>query len=240
MTSLGFRAGNDHIAERPRPKRPVVLPVDMGHPEPRSIISKIKKVPCFTCMLGVPRGLLPTLFFSTLAFVVPYLYLYESYTWTDTDVRTGVFVTAAISATAAVYANDCCCWYNMALLFHTAIEVKVIDVTLTFAYADGTSDEHMALAIVAAIVLIVHLLPFFLTDRIMLLSILAYAGVIVNAGVTLYLDPSLLLLSFASSMPLLMLTMILGGICEVRTSLLSLVLEAVNSCKFITCSRFEL
>lgn len=238
MTSLGFRPGNDHIAERPRAPRPVVLTVE--EPAPRSMMTKLKEVPCFTCMLGVPRGFLPTLLFSAIAFLVPYFYLFDTFTLTDNDARVGVLVTAAVAATGAVYANDCCCWYNMGLLFHTAVETKVLDVAFTFAYADDTEDKHMALAIVAAIVIIAHLLPFFLTDRIMLLSALAYAGVLVNTAVTLYLDTSLLLLSFASAMALLLTTMILGGICEVRTSLLSLFLESVNTCKWITCSRFEL
>lgn len=238
MSSLGYRPNNDHIAERPRPK-PVVLTVEEPV-RPKTMMGKLKDVPCFTCMLGVPRGLIPTLFYSALFFMIPYLFLYETYDWKETDVRIGVLATSAIAATSAVYANDCCCWYNMALLFHTAVEVKVIDVSLTFAYEDGTSDRDMALAVVGSVVVIVHLIPFFLTDRIMLLAILAYAGVIVNAALSLYVDPSLLLLTFLSSMALLVLTMVVGGICEVRTSLLSLLLEAVNRCKLITCSRFEI
>ena len=46
----------------------------------------------------------------------------------------------------------------------------------------------MVWAIVGAAIVIVHLIPFFLVDRVMLLTTLAYAGVIVNAAILVHLD----------------------------------------------------
>ena len=98
----------------------------------------------------------------------------------------------------------------------------------------------MALAIVGAIVVIVHLIPFYVSDRLMLLSTLAFAGVIVNATLLVFLDSSMLLLVGASSLALLAITMIISGVCEIKTSLLSLIRESVIAKKCITCERFEL
>jgi len=191
-------------------------------------------------MMGVPRGLVPTLAYSLFAFLAPFLFLYMNYDFT-TDAAKGVTIgLSAIAALVMVLANDCCCWYNMMLAFHTALEIKVIDTTLTFAYASGTSDGGMALAIVGAIIVIVHLIPFYVSDRLMLLGVLAFAGVIVNATILVCLDSSMLLLVGASSLALLAITMIISGVCEIRTSLLSLIRESVIAKKCITCERFEL
>ena len=191
-------------------------------------------------VMGVPRGLVPTLSYSLLAFLVPFLFMYMDYDFT-TDAAKGVTIgLSAIAALVMVLANDCCCWYNMMLAFHTALEVKVIDTTLTFAYASGTSDGNMALAIVGAVVVIVHLVPFYVSDRLMLLGTLAFAGVIVNTTLLVFLDSSMLLLVVASSLALLAITMIISGVCEIKTSLLSLIRESILAKKCITCERFEL
>ena len=191
-------------------------------------------------VMGVPRGLVPTLTYSLFAFLVPFLFLYMDYDFTTDMARGATIGLSAIAAIVMVLANDCCCWYNMMLAFHTALEVKVIDTTLTFAYASGTSDGNMALAIVGAVVVIVHLIPFYVSDRLAFLGVLAVAGVIVNASILVYLDSSSLLLVGASSLALLAITMIISGVCEIKTSLLSLIRESVIAKKCITCERFEL
>ncbi len=191
-------------------------------------------------VMGVPRGLIPTLTYSLLAFLAPFLFLYMDYDFT-TDTAKGVTIgLSAIAAIVMVLANDCCCWYNMMLAFHTAVEVKVIDTAFTFAYANDTSDGDMALAIVGAVVVIVHLIPFYVSDRLALLGVLAVTGVIVNATILVFLDSSMLLLVGASSLALLAITMIISGVCEIKTSLLSLIRESVNAKKCITCEKFEL
>lgn len=231
--SLGFRRDADHIAERAPVRVSRGLPQAAPAPAP-------KKSMIPSMVMGVPRGLVPTLTYSLFAFLVPFLFLYMDYDFT-TDTAKGVTIgLSAIAAIVMVLANDCCCWYNMMLAFHTALEVKVIDKTLTFAYATGTSDGDMALAIVGAIIVIVHLIPFYVSDRLMLLGVLAFAGVIVNATLLVFLDSSMLLLVGASSLALLAITMIISGVCEIKTSLLSLIRESVIAKKCITCERFEL
>lgn len=231
--SLGFRRDADHIAERAPVRHPRGLPQDTIAPVPsKSMIPFM--------VMGVPRGLVPTLSYSLFAFLVPFLFLYMDYDLT-TDSAKGVTIgLSAIAATIMVFANDCCCWYNMLLAFHTALEIKVIDTTLTFAYASGTSDGDMALAIVAAIVVIAHLIPFYVSDRLMLLGVLAYVGVIVNTAILVFLAQPMLLLVSASSLALLGITMIISGVCEIKTSLLSLIRDSVIEKKCITCEQFEL
>ena len=231
--SLGFRRDADHIAERAPVRVPRGLPQSTPAPAPKKSM-----VP--SMVMGVPRGLVPTLAYSVLAFLVPFLFLYMDYDFT-TDTAKGVTIgLSVIAAFVMVLANDCCCWYNMMLAFHTALEIKVIDKTLTFAYADNTSDGDMALAITGAVIVIVHLIPFYVSDRLTLLSVLAFAGVIVNTVILVYLDSASLLLVGASALALLAVTMIISGVCEIKTSLLSLIRDSIVSKKCITCEKFEL
>lgn len=242
MTSLGFRPRNDHIAERPRPPPPKTpLPVVTPEPSKRFL----------SCQLGVPRGLLPVLSYSALAMVLPLVLIYQpgaanaatGYNLSD-DVDRGIVIgLAGLAATVVVLVNDCCCWFNMVLFFHTALEVRVVDNALTFAYAAGQPSFNMAWAIAGAVIVIVHLIPFFLTDRLLFLTLLAYVGVFVNAALNVYITPAqpmFLLLVGASSLMLLAMTMIVAGVCEIRTSILSLLRCAITECQWITFGRFEL
>lgn len=230
--SLGFRKGHDHIAERAFGPRSVpALPEDAK-------TSKATALPSMACKCPIPRGFLPTLVYSSLAAIVPLLWFYMTYDYTDTMVQGGVIALAAVAGLVVVLANDCCCWYNMALFFHAGVEVKVIDTALAFSYSATGADKTWSM--VAAITIIVHLVPFLVTDRTLLLSFLAYAGVVVNACTLVYLDSSLLLLVGASSLSLLSSTMVIGGICEIRTSMLSLLQDAIKNRMFITCESFEL
>lgn len=237
-TSLGYHSGPAASAMRGGPAHGVRAPASSGSDleAPRAKIS-----PCKASM-PVPRGLVPILFYMAFAFAVPTVYLYaEDIDYSDDGVRGGVIGLSAFAAILMVYSNCCCCWYNMLLAFHTALEVKVIDTALTYAYADGTSDAHMALNIVGAVVVIVHLVPFYVYDGLKLLTLLATAGVVVNTSILVFLDPSLLMVFvFASSLALLADTMIIAGVCELRTSLLSIVKDAMASRTCITCNGFEL
>jgi hypothetical protein len=192
------------------------------------------------CGLAVPRGLLPVLLYSGFAFALPFLSLYGDIDYASDGNKAGAIAVAAVAALAVGYANCCRCWFNMMLFFHLALEVRVVDLALSFAYADGTSATDASLAVVAAVVVIAHLVPFLLVDRVLPLSVLAGAGVVVNAAAVVYLDASLLLLVGASSVALLALTLVVGGVCEVRTSLLTLLLDAVRSGDCIKCGRYEL
>ena len=135
------------------------------------------------------------LFLSTLAFLAP-INLYGDYDYT-TRIRAATIGLSAFAGAAVVYANSACAWFNI-MPFHTAIEVRVVDVALTFAY-DASASNDMAFAIAGAVTVIVHLIPFFLLDRAHLLAF-AYAGVIVNTALVVYLDSSLLLITTASAL----------------------------------------
>jgi hypothetical protein len=192
------------------------------------------------CGIAVPRGLLPVLVYAGFAFAIPFLALYGSIDYTTDGARAGAIAVAAVAALVVPYANCCCCWYNMMLFFHLALEVRVVDLALAYAYAEGTAAADATLAVTAAVVVIVHLVPFLLVDRTLPLAVLAAAGIVVNAAAVVYLDASLLLLVGASSVALLALTLIVAGVCEVRTSILSLLLDAVRSGDCIKCGRYEL
>lgn len=235
MASLGFHH-HDNIAERSTIARAAVGPKMAPVQNP----CNAKKAALCSCGLGCVRGFLPMLLYSSFFLVMPLLFYYTDYSFADDMTRGIVIGTGVLAPTLVLYANDVCCWFNMILFLHIALETRVVDVALTFANAAGTSDRDMALAITAAVVVIVHLVPFLLSDRLMLLILLAYAGVIVNAITLLYLDTSLLLLVGTSSTALLVLTQMICGVCEVRVSLVGRFLAACKSGKFITCSRFEL
>ena len=190
--------------------------------------------------LAVPRGLLPTLVYAGLAFVVPFLTFYGTFDFSSAGTQAATVALSAVAALVVLYANCCTCWFNMMLFFHIALEVRVVDVALTFAYAEGTSANAAALAITGAVVVIAHLVPFLLVDRVAPLSVLAAAGVVVNSALLVYITAQPPLLVGASATALLAFTLVIGGVCEVRTSLLTLLLEAVRTGDCIKCSRYEL
>ena len=126
------------------------------------------------------------------------------------------------------------------LAFHIGVEVRVVEKTLAYAYEDSTSDEYMAWALVAAVVIIAHLVPFLLTDRLTLLVLLGYIGLIVNIVTVVYLFPKMLLVVTGSSIALLSTTMLICGVCEVKTSMLSLLMKAMRKGTLLTVASFEL
>ena len=234
--SLGYRRGHDHIASR----RPVAatqapLPTTMSDTHQSTLKSAI------SCRLPVPRGLVPTTLYSLFALAIPLLWFFmDPPDYTDNAVRGIVIGGSALAGLIVILANDCCCWYNMMLFFHIGIEAKVVDAAIAYSQLATTDGTGQALSITAAVVIIVHLLPFLLTDRIMLLSLLAYVGVVVNVATVVFIDTTLLLIVLSSTLALLSTTMIIGGICEIRTSMLSLIMDSVNKKMCLTCEGFEL
>ena len=97
----------------------------------------------------------------------------------------------------------------------------------------------MILAWITFSVIIVHLIPFILLDRLALLGLLAYVGVIVNASALVYLDPTLLLLVGFSSVTLLGATLLIAGIDCIDTSLLSNFRSAMKDGSFLLCQSYE-
>ena len=234
MTSLGFRRDHDHIAERPKPTVKITpLPTTTS-----ACDTSTKRGGISQC--GLPRGMLPTCLYSGLSILIPLLFFYADVDYTQDATRGVVIGLSAVSGLVAILANDCCCWYNMMLFFHVGIEVKVVDVAIDYAYADGTSDEGMGLAIAGAAVVILHLVPFFVSNNVMLLIALAYAGIVVNTAILVFLDSTLLLVVVASALGLLSIVMVVDGICEVKTSMLSIAMRAMRSKTIVTRAPFGL
>jgi len=90
---------------------------------------------------------------------------------------------------------------------------------------------------------IVHLIPFLLTSRAKLLTLLAFVGVIVNACLVLLALPEksheLLLTVGASSGVLLGATIIIPDLMKKKTSMLELLLSACRERMLITCSTYD-
>lgn len=238
MSTLGFNNRNMEMA-RPRPPAPPA-PTPLPAPATTST-SAISFLPQrVQAAMAVPRGFIPTLLYSGFALTLPILIFYASPDFTSTTTQGITIGASALLALLLVFANDCAVWFNMALFFHTGIEAYVVDTSLRFANAAATSDRNMALAITGAVVVIVHLVPFYLFDRPMLLSLLAFVGVVVNTSIVVYLDPANLLLVGASSSALLALTMMVSAVCEVRVALANLLMKAMKENAYLSCGKFEL
>lgn len=247
-SSLGFRRGCDHIADS-HPTVRKVAPVPAAAPVPKSsrfaylLPTTMPTMPTPSC--GVFKGFVPTLLFAALAGAVPILLDYVDYDFSDNVTRGVTIGLSAAAAVSIVYANDCVTWYNMALFFHTGVEVQVVHTAIAYARADTTTDEAMALAIAGAAVVIVHLLPFYLVSRAGLLSFLAAAGVAVNTSIVVFLydlsaSATPLLLVGASSLALLAITLLVLGMDEHKPAMLGLLLAACKTGMWIGCASYTM
>ena len=124
----------------------------------------------------VMKGFLPLFLLSGFFLAAPIIHYYAAVDYTSTATRGGVIAVASVVGLAIVSINDIVALFNFVLFFHTGLEVKVLDILQTFANDSTTSDGDMALAWVGFAVIIVHLLPFFLCDKRMLLVLLGVVG----------------------------------------------------------------
>ena len=218
-SSLGYRSDRVHNSDlNPHPIAPHIS-VATALPAPATA----PKAPFLACRaLPVLRGIVPTLAYFSVAALVPILFFYASPDF-ESNVTRGVAIGVAIGAPiAVVFANDATVWYAMALAFHTALEVKVVHVAFDFAMTDGIEQAHMILTIIAAVVIIVHLVPFYLSDRLSMLTLLAAVGVPVNASILVFLSPTtMLLLASSSAMALLAVVLLVIGKLGLAASPLS-------------------
>lgn len=231
-SSLGFRTGCDHIAERHVPRRTVI---ELSNAEDDVPVRKW----CRWCGVHVPQGFLMNLLYAALFLTVPLLYHYMEYDYTDDMVRGGVIATSSVVALAVVLANNYQTWFNMVFFFHVALEVKALDTILQYAQADERSDTAEALAWTAFSIIIVHLVPFLFVDQASLLIFLAFAGVITNTSALVFIDSTQLLTVGFSSTVLLGASLCIAGRCGVRTSLLSSLRDALNTKSCIACLTYE-
>lgn len=239
MSSLGYRRGRDHNSARPSelaPRGTATVAMPPPSIEEASSAQSRGMMP----MMPVPKGFLPLLLYALLFLTTPLLYTYMDYDYSDAGVRGGVVATAVAAAFAIVLANDCVVWFNMVFFFHIAMEVRVLDILMEFARNDDTSEGDQVLAWTGSAVIFVHLLPFLLMDNTMLLALLAFAGIIINTVVLVYLDTTLLLTVGFSSAALLGTTLCIGGVCDVPTSMLSVLRQAMRDGSWIVCSVYEM
>ena len=220
-SSLGFT----HHEIRPASTRAGVLPISVQTASSKGSATAAR------VFVTKPRGLIPVLAYSALAFILPFLYLPVSgmdYNYSEDATRYTTIALVALTSFSVVYANCCCAWYNMVLFFHLAVEIYVIDITLRWARDNESTieDWQYSLCFVAASIIGVHLVPFFVMDRVRILTILAFAGTIVNAATLVVIHPEFLLTGVSSSFGLLLVTMLLVGACDYGTSLLGLILKA--------------
>lgn len=234
MSSLGYRRGCDKTAARPAElaSRTVALSIAPAAPHP----AKKLTLPG----VSVLKGFIPLVFYFAMFTTAPLLYQYVEYDYTSDAARIGVPLFAGAYALAILLANDCTVWFNMVLGAHIGLEIRVLDLLMKIGQNSSTSDGDMVIVWTAFAIVGVHLLPFLLVDHIMLLGLLAFAGVVVNAIVLVYIDSSLLLLVGLSSVMLMGTTLCIGGVCEVQTSLLSALRKAMLCGEWITFSSYSM
>ena len=215
-----------------------------------SVVVDVVKTPMLpVCRVGTFKGFLLTFAYAALALLVPLLWYYIDFDTTDNVTRGVTIGLSAVATGLVVYADDCIVWYNMALFFHTGLEVYLIDVAFDYAHEAGRTDAEMGLALAGAITLIVHLVPFYLLDSKWLLTLLASAGVVVNTAVFVFLDTTrkasadlvdtTLLLYVGSSVALLISTLLVVGHNCMKPSMLTLLRYALMEGSCITCAPYE-
>lgn len=179
-----------------------------------------------TFSLQHPKGILPLLVQSLFSLAFPLLFFYRPPDLPPLAVR-GIFVgLSAGMAFGIVLANDNRTWFNIVFFFHLGVVLRVVDIAIRHAYDTTTSDMSMVSSLTAAVVLTLHALPFLISNHVALRTGLGMVGIVAGAATTLVLDPSLMLVLFASSVGVLVLhlvtrdrpTAVLG---EIKTSLRS-------------------
>lgn len=237
MTSLGYRVRCDHNAERVPTSATVAI---AALPEP-AVAAPRRFSRLLAMPTRMPRGFLPLLLYAAAALLFPLLYLYASFDFSDDVVRALAVAAAGGLGLAVVFANDCCVWFNMALFFHTGVEAVVVDHTMTYIDLATTSDTGKALAWTGIGVVIAHLLPFFLLDRPRLLTLLALAGVPVNAALAVYTQPLpgsvelYYVFVTLSAAGLLLVTRIVLGVDAYAPSLLTKLRGALRDGSLLAC-----
>lgn len=238
MSSLGFRRDCDHIADRPGALRPVHLKTSKSLPAPATAVHPAQK------WCSVPKGFLPTLFYSTLCLLFPLFVLFNE-NWAlvsepyPVSTQIGFVASVGVGGLLLILANDCVAWFNMALFFHIAVEVKVLSDLMD--WIDSTTKDTV-LAWIAFVVIIVHLLPFLLVDHHMLLVLLAFVGALVNSTVVVLLELNVVfgLLVSVSALLLLAFSLLIAGIDCINTSMLSTLRAALANRMLVVCQSFEL
>lgn len=229
-SSLGYRLGCDSVPRIKSSSASLPAPVPAPDvPSKRSMPTK----------LSVPKGFVPATLYSLFFLMFPMLSTYTTFDFTDAWIQAGTIASSALVAIILVSANDCVAWFNMGLAFHIGIEVGVLDTVAQYALASNTPTEGTVLAWVAFGVIVAHLLPFLFVDRSSLLTLLAFAGIIVNTSALVFIAPSMLLQTALSASLLLGLVLLVACIDCVNTSLMSQLRQAMKEGTWFLCLPYE-
>lgn len=234
MTSLGYRRGCDRNSARPG-EIPVRATTTITVASP-AVADTSKSDVCTSSF--IPKGFLPLLFYSSLFMIAPLMIDYVDFDFSDSGTRASFIAVSGVYALIVVLANDCLVWFNMVLFFHIGLEVRTSEILMDFARLDTTSSGDEILAWTGMVVLIVHLVPFLLVDNTTLLTVLAFAGIIVNTSIVVYLASDRLLLVGFSSTTLLGSTLCISGVCEIATSMLTALRTTLQDGTWLKCSTY--
>lgn len=189
----------------------------------------------FKVTCPVPQGLLMTMIFFVGALGLPLMFFYgePDYTeeWTPPFV---IGLSALYSVLLLVLSSNMTMFYNTVLGLYTGIEVKVVDTALTYASQDTTSDTNMAWALIGGGIVVLHMIPFYLTERGILVTTLAAVGLVVNTAICVYIDDTLTLQAFTSGAAFLLTALCIIGMHCVECSMLTLFRNAVKYGGFLT------
>jgi hypothetical protein len=191
-------------------------------PAPATMLPIIIPTALPSCSKPVPRGFLPLLLYSSFFFLVPFFYEEMDYDYTDDTTRIGVIAISAIGALILIVGCDVAVYFNSVLFAHTALELAVVKVLLDFIDSDNlivkenssgeklsNSDGDKILAWIAMVIIIGHLIPFYVLDNPRVLGVVAAAGIVLNTTVITYLDHNKLDIVAFSTVVLMGLTLLL-------------------------------
>ena len=156
-------------------------------------------LPRMNCVC-MPKGFLPFLVYVCAIGALPLCYEFLSYDITDNMDR-GVII--GVSAAACVVfmlatAVHQAVWYNMALFYHIGIETHAVKLLLD-NYDASVPEVEQILSLIAACVIISHLVLFLFVDRASVLALVATAGVLVNVSAFVFVEGGEELLVVGSS-----------------------------------------
>lgn len=182
------------------------------------------------------KGFLPLLLLSAAVGALPLVVLYVDDIDYMSNVTRGLFTGAAALVSLSTLVVDCCTLYNMVLMLYTALDVFVVDATLQYAMDASTPDYAMGLAYAGAVVVIVHLVPFFTTDSSFVLTLFAVAGVPVNAAIAMFvIGKTQFLLLLLASFAFLAMVRVVVATDKYKPSMLTKLRESLESGDCLSC-----
>lgn len=228
---LGFNMQQTRTA--PVQPTPVATPAPVSTSIFITMPASLTKV--VTSAMPMFKGFLPLFLLSAAAGALPLVVEYVHEIDYTSNVTRGLFTGAAALVALSTLVVDCCTLYNMVLMFYTALEVLVVDKTLTYAMDAGTPDYAMGLAYAGAVVVIVHLVPFFTTDSSFVLTLFAVAGVPVNAALALFVIGDMFVMLLVASFAFLAMVRVVVVTDKYKPSMLTKLRESLESGDFLSC-----